>query len=89
MPLQASDTDDSLCFMSFRRVAACVDDWYAAIPIMERPASKRDMAFFPVVSVSNQLGMAACGPLESSVDVYNEVSNDQGLSSVTLDNTRS
>ena len=89
MPLQTSVIADSLCATSSWCAAACVDDWYSAIPILECSPLKRDEAIFPVVSDSNQRGLAACALLESSVNVYNEVSNDQGSSSVTLNNSRS
>lgn len=89
MPLQTSVIDDSLCATASWCAAACVDDRYSAIPILECSLHKREVAFFPVVSVSNQPGIAVGAPLESSINVYNKVSNDQRSSTVTLDNSRS
>lgn len=88
MPLQTSDIDDSLCATSSWCAVACVDDRCAAIPTWEHSPHKREVALFSVVSVSNLRGLAACTPLESSANVYNKVSNDQGSSYVTLDNSR-
>ena len=89
MPLQTSVIDDSLCATASWCAAACVDNRYSAIPAWGRSPNEREVALFSVVPGANQRGLGACAPLESSVNVYNKVSNDQRSSSVTIDNSRS
>lgn len=89
MPLELLNTNSVVCATSWWRLAPCVSNRRPGSPqSRQRPRARvllqRDAVLLPVRATASWGSVSALVPLESGVNVYNNVSNERGVSARTF-----